>query len=45
MGKPLTNEDILFIEEMDFEVLQKNYKSILLFIVITSSFYIISRHF
>jgi len=40
MGKPLTEEDIQFIEELDFDLLKKNYKSIL-FIVVTVSFYFI----
>ena len=31
MGKPLTEEDIQFIEELDFDLLKKNYKSIILF--------------
>ena len=45
MGKPLTNEDIQFIEELDLDLLKKNYKSIISFIVGTGSFYIISRNF
>jgi len=45
MGTPITEEDIKFIEELDFDLLKKNYKTIISFIVITCSFYIISRHF
>jgi len=45
MGKPITNEDIQFIEEMDLKRLIKHYKSIISFIVVTGSFYIISRNF
>lgn len=44
MGTPITEEDIKFIEELDFDLL-KNYKTIISFIVVTCSFYIILRHF